>query len=93
MILLKALTSQDLMSELEQGLTCASCLTELLEKSGYWEVLLGNVQLWVMLLKALGFAAKCGTQTELRAVSGRGLSAASTPFWSAGLWGQSILCH
>lgn len=34
MILLKALTSQDLMSELEQSQNSASCQTELLEESG-----------------------------------------------------------
>ncbi|KAF2981147.1 hypothetical protein EK904_008382 [Melospiza melodia maxima] len=32
----EALTSQDLMSELEQGQNSASCLPELLEKPGYY---------------------------------------------------------
>lgn len=82
------------MSELEQGQNSASCLPELLEKSGYWDVLMGSVQLWVVFLKALGFGAKCETQAELRAGTAQGGgSGLPAPTLESRAWGQSILCQ
>lgn len=39
----------------------------------------------MVLLQSLGFAAKCKTQTELRAVSGRGQPGAAQGDWGNGL--------
>lgn len=107
MILLKALTSQDLMSELEQGQNSASCQTELLEKSGItwlgW-MLEGSdgekcgwccCSPWGLLpnVKHKQSSGQClgGDSLEQHRETG-GMGCLHPILEVQGLWGQRILC-